>query len=94
MTIKIGKWTFATKAAAVQHCQGILYSGDLDTEIVGDQAEFVRSIFQMRPDKVALLEGRSIRKFLRKKHRHNTPCFFAELSDGTLLDFSFMKVIK
>jgi hypothetical protein len=27
-------------------------------------------------------------------HRHNTPCFFAELDDGSLVDISFMKFIN
>lgn len=83
--------TFASKRAFVEHCQSILHREPMGTEITGEDRKFVEAIFLGRSDKMAECKGRRIVRFLRKMHRHNTPCFFAELEDGTLLDFSFMK---
>lgn len=94
MPYKIGSKWFRTKKGVIEHCQEILHRRPLETEIEGEDAEFVRAVFALRADKVARLETRSIVRFLRKMHRHNTPGFFAELSDGSFLDFSFMKAIN
>lgn len=94
MTYEIGSKTFRTKDEATAHCQAVLYRQPLETSIEGEDAEFVRAVFALRRDKVAELGARTIVRFLRKKHRRNTPGFFAELSDGSFLDFSFMKVIN
>lgn len=92
--ISIGEWSFPTKQAAIVHCQAILYRNVLDTEITGDDAAFVEALLHARPDKMVELAGRKVVRYLRKMHRRNTPCFFAELDDGALLDISFMKFIK
>ncbi|VTZ62312.1 DUF3223 domain-containing protein [Sinorhizobium medicae] len=94
MPVKIGSESFRTKKDAIRHCRAILYRQPLETEIEGEDAEFVHAVFNLRTDKVAELGTRTIVRFLRKLHRHNTPGFFAELSDGTFLDFSFMKAIN
>lgn len=94
MAYTIGSYSFATKEEAVQHCRSILYASPWDTVIEGEDADFVRSLFELRADKVAEAGPRTAVRFLRKMHRYNTPCFFAELSEGTLLDFSFMKVVN
>ncbi|MDX0440632.1 DUF3223 domain-containing protein [Sinorhizobium medicae] len=94
MTYTIGAATFQTKDEAVEHCRAILYRQPMDTAIEDDYAEFVSAVFQLRHDKVAELAGRTVIRFLRKKHRYPSLCFFAELSDGSLLDFSFRKVIN
>lgn len=94
MQIVIGGVTFPTKEAAIMHCRMILHREDWDTEVTGDDAAFVEALLYARPDKVAELAGRKIVRYLRKIHRHNTPCFFAELDDGSLLDISFMKLVK
>lgn len=90
----IGQLTFPTKEAAISHFREILYRDKLDTVIEGDDAESVEALLRARVDKVAELEERTVVRYLRKMHRHNTPCFFAELDDGTLLDVSFMKFIN
>jgi hypothetical protein len=91
---KIGGVSFQTKEAAIAHCRAILHRKELDTEITGEDAAFVEALLYARPDKVAELAGRKVVRYLRKMHRYNTPCFFAELNDGSLLDISFMKLIN
>jgi hypothetical protein len=92
--IIIGGIRFNSKADAIAQCRAILYRDKMGTEILGEDRVFVSNLLKARPDKLKELRGRTIVRFLRKMHRHNTPCFFAELDDGTLLDFSFMKVIN
>lgn len=92
--ITIAGRTFATKEAFIEHCQVILHREEPDTDISGDDANFVEAVLFARPDKVAELSGRRVVRYLRKMHRHNTPCFFAELEDSTLLDFSYMKFVN
>lgn len=92
--IIIGGVVFHTKEAAVAHCRSVLYRDKLNTEITGEDAAFVKALLYARPDKVAELAGRTVVRYLRKMHRHNTPCFVAELDDGSLLDISFMKFIN
>lgn len=92
--IVVGNIRFETKEAAIAHCRVILHSDALDTEIMGDDAVFVEAVLHARPDKLAELGDRKIVRYLRKMHRHNTPCFFAELDDKTFLDISFMKLIN
>lgn len=94
MPYKIGSKSFRTKEDAIRHCRRILYMHPMETEIEGEDAAFVRAVFDLRKDKVAALGTRTVVRFLRKMHRHNTPGFFAELSDGSFLDFSFMKAIN
>jgi hypothetical protein len=52
------------------------------------------SLLRARRDKIAEIGVRKIVRLVRLMHRHNTPCFFAELEDGTQLDFSFYKAIE
>ncbi|MDX1001546.1 DUF3223 domain-containing protein [Sinorhizobium medicae] len=93
MPVTIGSKTLRTRQDAIAHCQSILHREQLETEIEGEDEEFVRSLLNLRVDKIREIGARTVVRFWRKKHRHNTPCFFAELSDGSLLDFSFMKAI-
>ena len=92
--ITIGNITFPSKAAVIKHCTAILRRDELDSEIVGDDAHFVDGLLRQRPDKMRELADRTVVRFIRKKHPHNTPCFCAKLSDGSYLHFSFMKMIK
>lgn len=92
--IVIGGIAFVTKEAAIEHCRAVLYRDAMETEIVSDDAAFVAALLHARPDKLAELAGRKVVRYLRKIHRHNTPCFFAELEDGSLLDISFRKFIN
>jgi hypothetical protein len=92
--IQLGGVSFPSKGAAIEHCKAILYRGELGSVINGEDAQFVEALFYARPDKVGELGGREIVRYLRKMHRHNTPCFFAELEDGSLLDFSCMRLIN
>ncbi|MEF2549413.1 DUF3223 domain-containing protein [Aurantimonas sp. E1-2-R+4] len=92
--ITLGKESFNSKSAAIRRCQEILHASSGGIEIVGDDALVVAAVLAMRSDKTAEIGGRSIERFLRQKHAFPTPCFYAELEDGTLLDFSFMKAIK
>lgn len=92
--IVIGDQFFPSKEAAIAHCQAILHRHKMDTEITGDDAAFVEALLHARPDKVAELGKRKVVRYLRKMHMRNTPCFFAELDDGSLLDISFMKFIN
>ena len=91
---EIGGVLFPTKKAAKERCRTILHRDKMDTEITGEDAVFVEALLYARPDKVAELAGRKVVRYLRKMHRHNTPCFFAELDDGSLLDISYMKFIN
>ncbi|RLP25783.1 DUF3223 domain-containing protein [Mesorhizobium sp. YM1C-6-2] len=94
ISIAIAGMTFTSKEAFIDHCRAILYRSPLETEIVGDDREFVDAILHARPDKLAEMAGRRPVRYLRKMHRHNTPSFFVELDDGRLLDFSFMKFVN
>ena len=92
--ITIGDLSFPSKDAATAHCKEILYRGELGSEITGSDADFVEALLYARPDKVTGMAGRTVVRYLRKMHPYNTPCFCAELDDGSLLDFSYMKFIK
>ena len=92
--IIIGNIPFPSKTTAIKFCRKILYDGELGSEIVGDDARFVDGLFRQRPDKDKELGDRTVIRYLRARHPHNTSCFVAELSDGSLLDFSFMKLIN
>ncbi|MGX1259349.1 DUF3223 domain-containing protein [Sinorhizobium fredii] len=94
MPVAIGKETFRIKSDAITYCRTILYRDSLDTEIEGEDADFVRAVLNLRKDKLQEIGSRTVVRFVRKKHRRNTPCFFAELSDGSYIDFSFVKVIR
>ncbi|MDX0806572.1 DUF3223 domain-containing protein [Sinorhizobium medicae] len=94
MAITIGSKTFRTRQDAIAHCQAILHREQLETEIEGEDTDFVRAVLNLRKDKMQEIGPRTVVRFLRKMHRHNTPCFFAELSDGSFIDFSFMKAIN
>lgn len=94
LPIVIGPMRFASKEECKSHFQAILYRDKMDTEITGDDAVSVEALLFARPDKVEELGDRSVIRYVRKIHRHNTPCFFAELDDGSLLDISFMKFIN
>lgn len=48
----IGSKTFITKEHAIAHCREILYRKPLETEIDGDDANFVRAILGLRADKI------------------------------------------
>ena len=95
MTITIGEFTFPTKEAAKAAFQAVLYRDELDTEIVGDDARLAEALLCSRPEKLREIGDRTVVRFSRKAHRnHSTPCIFAELDDGTVLDISFTKLIN
>lgn len=94
LAVKIAGTQFSSKQAAIEHFRAILYRDELGSEIVGEDARSVESLLRARPDKVAELGDHKVVRFLRMMHRHNTPCFFAELDDGRLLDISFMRFIN
>lgn len=94
ISVTLAGRTFTSKQAFIEHCRAILHRDAFDTEIAGEDARFVAAILLRRPDKVAECRGRRVVQYLRKMHRHSTPCFFAELDDGALVDLSFMKFIN
>lgn len=90
----IGRWTFPSKAAFIARCRAILHGGDIDTEIRGTDAELVETVFRRRADKLKVCGSRRVVAFHRRKHpSYPTPCFHAELDDGTMLHFSFQKAL-
>jgi hypothetical protein len=92
--VVIGGVRYPTKAAAHEECRRILYGGPPGSQIIGADEEFAMSLLRARRDKIAEIGTRAIVRLIRLKHRHNTPCFAAELEDGTRLDFSFYKAIE
>jgi hypothetical protein len=92
--VVIGGVGYPTKAAAHEECRRILYGGPPGSEITGADAEFASTLLRARSDKIAEIGTRAIVRLIRLMHRHNTPCFAAELEDGTKLDFSFYKAIE
>lgn len=92
--IIVGRFGFSSKTAFIKRCQTALHGGDLGTVLTGEDAELAQAVFYVRLDKVAQLNGRTVLHYIRGKHPHNTACFFAVLSDGEKLHFSFMKLIK
>lgn len=94
MAYTIGKYSFRTKKDIITSCSKILHKKPIGSVIDVQDEEFVRNIFRLRKDKVAELASREVVRFLVKMHRHNTPSFFAELSDGSFMDFSFNKAVK
>lgn len=92
--VTVGDFVFSSKKAFTERCRKALYGGDLGMTLTGEDAELAQVVFYTRLDKVAQLNGRTVLHYIRGKHPHNTPCFFAVLSDGEKLHFSFMKLIK
>lgn len=92
--ITVGGFVFSSKKAFTERCQKALYGGDLETVLTGEDAELAQAVFYVRLDKVAQLNGRTVLHYIRGKHPHNTACFFAVLSDGEKLHFSFKKIIQ
>ncbi|WP_434054902.1 MAG: DUF3223 domain-containing protein [Roseibium sp.] len=94
IVVEIGGMSFPTKTAFIEHCQAILRKAEDNSEIVGEDATFVEAVLKARPEKVEEIGTRTATRYLRIKHRHNTSCFAAELDDGSLVHFSFMKFIN
>lgn len=92
--ITVGGFVFSSKKAFTERCQNALYGGDLETVLTGEDAELAQAVFYTRLDKAAQLNGRTVLHYIRGKHPHNTACFFAVLSDGEKLHFSFKKIIQ
>lgn len=90
--ITIAKIRFDTRKAALEHCQEVLYRDELGTQVLGKDAEFLRALLKARPDKVAEIGARKVVRLWRDVQPgpfEQTRCFYAELDDGTRLDFSF-----
>lgn len=85
---------FPTQSFAVEHAQATLYRDVLGSQVQGADERFVRALFLGRQGKLAELRGREIAKVWRKSNRYGTTCFFIELEDGTLVDFSIRDAIK
>lgn len=94
LPVSVGSFWFPSQKVYILACQEVLHRDELNTEIVGEDRLFVEAIFNAREDKLAEVGDQKVIRFLRKMHRHNTPCFFAELDNGTLIDFSFMKLVR
>ena len=92
--VTVGDFVFSSKKAFTERCRKALYGGDFGMTLTGEDAELAQAVFYTRLDKVAQLNGRTVLHYIRGKHTHNTPCFYAVLSDGEKLHFSFMKLIK
>jgi hypothetical protein len=87
---------FRSQEAAIRHCRAILYGGEAGSEITGEDADFVEGLFCARADKLVNLHGLNVIRYLRNTQPgpfKQTLCFWAELEDGTLVDFSFMTAI-
>ncbi|WP_412032958.1 DUF3223 domain-containing protein [Nitratireductor aquimarinus] len=94
VTVVIGGLTFPSKRDAIEYYKNVLNRYEDGAEIAGVDASAIEALLYARPDKVAEMAGRKVVRYRRKMHRHNTPCFFAELDDGKLLDISYMKFIN
>ncbi|WP_298963569.1 DUF3223 domain-containing protein [uncultured Roseibium sp.] len=93
IVVEIGGMSFPSKKALKLKCREILRKDEQGTEITGDDAKIVDAILKGRPDKLAEIGSKKVVRYLRIKHPHNTPCFSAELDDGSIIHFSFMKFI-
>jgi len=91
---------FSSQSAAVEHARRILHADAPGTAIVGADAEFAEELLGIRPDKILDLQGMNVVVYWRDWRpteygdRRWNMCFWAELEDGTRVDFSFMKAIK
>jgi hypothetical protein len=88
---------FPSERAAFEHCRRILRDGPPGSEIVGADAEFVEAILSARADKLIDLHGLNVIRYLRDWQDgpvKSTVCFWAELEDGSRIDFSFMKAVR
>jgi hypothetical protein len=92
MVFFVGSFVFDSRAAFRRKAKEVLNSEVSGTLISGEHHDFLDAIFSARPDKVALLDGRKRVAYWRKVHKFRTVSFHAELDDGALLDFSYMKV--
>lgn len=90
----VGEFIFQSIDAFINRSRIALYSVPLGAALIGEDAELAQAVFYARLDKVAQLNGRTVLHYIRGKHRYNKPCFFAVLSDGGKLHFSFMKLTK
>jgi hypothetical protein len=87
---------FSGQAAAIRHCREILYRDQPGTEITGPDVQVVEALLCARADKLLDLQGLNVIRYLRNTQPgpfKRTLCFWAELEDGTLVDFSFKKAI-
>jgi hypothetical protein len=90
----IGPYRYSSKAAANCELTALLHSVPDNGEYLGEARRLVEAVFMARTDKVALLGSRTIIRFRRGRNAYNTPCFYADLDDGSTLDFSFMKLLR
>ena len=88
----VGKLVFKSKAEFVRRCKEAIHKGSIDSVMSGEDEVLAEAIFNTRLDKVSELNGRSVLRYWRKPHKFNTVSFWAEMSDGEFLDFSFMKL--
>lgn len=94
--ITIATTRFRSIAAARERCRKILSGGRPGTEVIGDDAEFLKALLDARPDKIAEIGARQIVRFWRDVQPGpftQTRCFYAELDDGSRVDFSFEKAL-
>ena len=94
--VTIAGMAFPSEQAAIRHCREILDRDQPGTEVTGPDAEFVEALFCVRADKLLNLHGLNVIRYLRDTEPgplSRTLCFWAELEDGTLVDFSFVTAI-
>lgn len=86
----IGPHTFATKGAAIEFIQKILYSHDLRVPITGDDHEFLMELLKKHP-RVTEKTGSGVTHFTVEPAQGGTRCFYITRTDDTRDDFSFLK---
>jgi hypothetical protein len=98
--IQIGRFRFASKAAAERHFQQLLHKTEYEGEFVGEDRELLEAAVLMRADKVAEIGGRQITRIYRAPALGNTgrplfgtSCFWVAFDTGKPMDFSFMKLL-
>lgn len=89
----IGQFEFDTKLEAKKRCSEAANRGPMGSQLEGEDAQLATAILILRSDKIELIGERSVLLFVRNHHAFGTHSFYAQLSDGHLLDFSYYKAI-
>ncbi len=85
---------FASQSAALSHVQGILYKYQLHQRLVGQDATFVRALFDRHPERDAKMAGQDIDHFEIREQQYGTRSFVLVRADGSSDDFAINKALR
>ena len=90
--IKIGSMVFDTKTKAINYYKDIFHRYSDRQNIEGKDYNDLLTLVKKHPNSKDKI-GSGIRRIYRDKTKHGASCFWIERTDGTKVDFSFLKCI-